>query len=408
VSIVHPGDALSCGERFLCILLLGILVALGPFTIDLYLPAFPALRRDFRVDEALIQLTLTGTILGYAVGQLLVGPWSDRVGRRLPLVLTTVVHIAASVGAGLAPDVVWLCVFRVLQGMGAAGGGVVAMAMVRDLFGGRRLVSMLSRLALITNLAPIAAPVLGSQLLLVFDWRGMFFFLAAYGAAAIILIGFFLDETLVGRHSATHRRRTTRERYRTIFTDRIFVGVAIVGAMRFSGLFAYLAGSPFLFQEVYGFSAQEYGLLFAVNSVGLFAGVQLSAGLSRLVGPQWVLAATTVMQVLAGTMIVVAAVAGLSLWGVVVPLFLFVFACGLGFPMVHVLALVNHGHEAGTAASLLGAINFGFAGLVSPAMGLLGTATAAPMGAVIAVTAAIGGLAVWLVVKPRSVPPLTN
>jgi DHA1 family bicyclomycin/chloramphenicol resistance-like MFS transporter len=401
----HPGDALTRGQRFVYILVLGGLVALGPFTIDLYLPAFPGLQDDFGVSEGRIQLTLTATILGFALGQLIVGPWSDKVGRRLPLILTTVVHITASFAAIASPDVNWLSLCRVLQGMGAAGGAVVAMAVVRDLFGGRPLVVMLSRLSLVTNLAPIVAPVLGSQLLLFTDWRGMFLFLAIYGTVAGLFVTFFLVETMnTGQRNPRHA--TARERYRAIFTDRIFLGVALIGAMRFAGLFSYLASSPFLFQEVYGFSAQQFGLLFAVNSVGLFLGVQGSARLTRVLGPQWILVITTSVQVVAALAII--AGAQLGLWWVLVPLFVFIFACGLGLPMVQVLALINHGREAGTAASLLGAVNFGLAGLISPIVGFLGVGRGAPMGAVMAATAAVGVLAVWVIVRPHTVPPLTD
>ena len=151
----HPGDLLSRRQRLVYVLVLGALTALGPFTIDLYLPAFPALEAELGVNAAAIQITLTGTMIGFGLGQLIVGPWSDKVGRRLPLMLSTALHIAASVAAALAPDITWLIVFRLLQGFGAAAGGVVAMAMVRDLFGGKPLVRMLSRLALVNGLAPV-------------------------------------------------------------------------------------------------------------------------------------------------------------------------------------------------------------------------------------------------------------
>ena len=173
-SVAHPGDLLSRRQRLVYVLILGALTALGPFTVDLYLPAFPVLQDELGVSAAAVQLTLTGTMVGFGFGQLIVGPWSDKVGRRLPLILATALHIAASVAAALSPDIVWLSVFRLLQGFGAAAGGVVAMAMVRDLFGGKPLVRMLSRLALVNGLAPVLAPVIGSQLLGVMDWRGVF------------------------------------------------------------------------------------------------------------------------------------------------------------------------------------------------------------------------------------------
>ena len=173
-TVVHPGDSLSGRQRAVYVLILGALTALGPFTIDLYLPAFPQIEGDLDVSTAAVQLTLTATTLGFAFGQLLVGPWSDKVGRRLPLILATSVHVIASIGVAAAPDISWLLAFRVLQGFGAAAGGVVAMATVRDLFGGYPLVRMLSRLALVTGIAPIAAPVIGSQLLLVMPGAAMF------------------------------------------------------------------------------------------------------------------------------------------------------------------------------------------------------------------------------------------
>ena len=171
ITVAHPGDKLSRRQRLVYVLLLGGLTALGPLTIDLYLPAFPILEEDLGVSAGAIQLTLTGTTIGFALGQLVVGPWSDRIGRRLPLIIATLLHIAACVGAAVSPEIVTLGVFRVLQGAGAAAGGVVAMAMVRDLFGGRPLVRMLSRLALITTLAPLLAPLIGSQMLRFTDWR---------------------------------------------------------------------------------------------------------------------------------------------------------------------------------------------------------------------------------------------
>nr|WP_325210718.1 multidrug effflux MFS transporter [Salinibacterium sp.] len=406
----HPGDALTSRQRLVYVLVLGTLTALGPFTIDLYLPAFPALERDLGVGAAAIQLTLTGTTIGFALGQLLVGPWSDKVGRRLPLILATAVHIAASVGAALAPDIAWLGVFRVLQGFGAAAGGVVAMAMVRDLFGGKRLVTMLSRLALVNGLAPILAPVIGSQLLLITDWRGIFWVLAGYAVLVVGAVLLLITETLPASARRVPGHSTMRSRYRALFTDRVFVGAAIVGAMSFTGLFAYLSSSSFLFQGVYGFSPQQYGLLFGINSVGVVLGVQTSSRLmARLgVGPQWVLVGVTSVQLAMAITIMSLDQAGAGLWGTLIPLWFYITACGFGFPAVQVLALAHHGKEAGTAASLLGALNFGTAGLISPLVGLMGVATATPMAIVMGGAAVLGVVIVWAVVRPRSVPPLED
>ena len=409
VSHTHPGDRLTARQRLVYIVVLGALTALGPFTIDTYLPAFPVLQREFDVSAAVIQLTLTGTMVGFGLGQLIVGPWSDKVGRRLPLLLATSLHIASCIGAALSPDIYWLGAFRVLMGFGAAAGGVVAMAMVRDLFGGRPLVKMLSRLALISGLAPVLAPVIGSQLLLIVDWRGIFWVLAAYGALVIAAVALFIVETLpaVDRRVAGHS--TVGQRYRALFSDRVFVGVALIGGMTFTGLFAYLSSSSFLFQEVYGFTAQQFGLLFAVNSVGIIIGVQTSSLLMRRgVGPQWIIATTTIALLCLATTIGVLSVTGAGLWGTIVPLWFFITACGFTFPCIQVLALANHGKEAGTAASVLGALNFGLAGVLSPIVGVLGVGSALPMAGVMATTALISIVLLWFVVRPRTVPALSH
>jgi DHA1 family bicyclomycin/chloramphenicol resistance-like MFS transporter len=407
-TVVHPGDSLTARQKFVYVIVLGALTALGPFTIDLYLPAFPAVARDLAVSDAAIQLTLTATTIGFALGQLLVGPWSDKVGRRLPLIIATAVHIAASIGVAFAPDVFWVGVFRVLQGVGAAGGGVVAMAMVRDLFGGLPLVRMLSRLALVSGLAPILAPLIGSQLLLVLDWRGIFVFLTAYGVLAILAAIFFLVETLPAERRADRGHSTVGQRYKALFSDRVFVGVVIIGGMTFSGLFSYLSASSFLFQEVYGLNAQEFGLLFAVNSIGIVIGVQTSSRLAKYVAPQWILLGAVTGMLLSSVTIVALDIANVGLLGILIPLFFFIMSCGFSFPCQQVLALAGHGGEAATAASVLGAVNFGLAGLISPIVGLFGIQNAVPMGAVMALTAMVSLIVMWLIVKPQTVPALAH
>ncbi len=407
-TVVHPGDSLTRRQRVTYVLVLGALTALGPFTVDLYLPAFPQVEADLGVSVALVQLTLTATMIGFGFGQLIVGPWSDRIGRRLPLILATTVHVAASLAVALAPDIGWLLAARVLQGAGAAAGGVVAMAMVRDLFGGYPLVRMLSRLALVTGLAPVLAPLIGSQLLLVMPWRGLFAVLACYGVLVVVASWLLIVETLPPARRADPGHSTLGERYRALFRDRIFIGVAIIGGFTFTGLFAYLSASSFLFQDVYGLDAQAYGIVFAANSIGVVIGVQVSSRLARIIGPQWILSVSTAVLLTSAIAIVVLDQLDAGMWGTIVPLFFFITACGFGFPMVQVLALVNHGKEAGTAASLLGAMNFGLAGLLSPVVGVFGIDSATPMGAAMAIAAAVAVLSLWFIVRPRTVPALSR
>lgn len=400
-----PGDFLSRRRKILYILLLGALTALGPFTVDLYLPAFPALEASLGVPEAAVQLTLTGTTVGFALGQLVVGPISDKFGRRIPLIIATALHIAASLGAALSTDITSLGIFRVLMGVGAAGGGVVAMAMVRDLFSGYAMVRMFSRMALVNGLAPILAPVIGSQLLLVMPWPGIFVFLAGYGTAVVVAAIFLVRETLP-REARGRSGLTAGQRYKLLFSDRIFVGLLLVGGLNFAGLFAYLSGSPFLFQDVYGFSPQEYGLLFGINSLAIVAGVQTSSRLIRIVPPQWILACSTAWMFFMALLIVLFDQLGFGLWGILVPLWFYILGTGFTFPSVQVLALANHGAQAGTAASLLGAATFLLAGIISPLVGALGVDSATPMGAVQAGCILLAAAALWLVVRPRTVPSI--
>jgi DHA1 family bicyclomycin/chloramphenicol resistance-like MFS transporter len=402
----HPGDALSGRQRLSYVLILGALTALGPFTMDTYLPSLPTLQADFSTTTSLVQLTLTATTIGFGIGQLLVGPWSDRVGRRLPLILATSLHIAACLGAALAPNIEVLSVFRFLQGFGAAAGGVVAQAMVRDLFGGRPLVKMLSNLALVNGLAPVIAPVVGSQLLLIMPWRGIFWLLAAYGAFVVACVTLWIVETRPKgtRHGSVHS--TTAARYKAVLTDRVYIGIVLVGSMNFAGLFAYLSASTFLFQDLYHFSAQQYGLLFAVNSVGIIIGVQTAGRITHWVGPQWILAWSTAAMLVASAVIVVDSLLGLGEWGVMIPLWFFICACGFGFPTVGVLTMNSHPHEAGTAASLLGAFQFVLAGLVAPVVGLFGETSGLPMGGIMIVTSTVSVLGLWFVVRPRTVPDI--
>ena len=408
--VLHPGDSIPHRRRVLYIVLLGALTALGPFTIDLYLPAFPVLEADFATSATAIQLTLTGTMIGFALGQLIVGPLSDKVGRRVPLLSVTALHVVASVAAALAPTLELLSVARVFQGAGAAAGGVVAAAIVRDLFGGRRLVVMLSRLALVSGVAPVLAPLVGSALLAIMPWRGIFIVLAVYGAVMLVSAVVFLPETLPPARRHERGSTTVWQRYRSVFSDRVFIGVLIIGGMTFSGLFSYLSSSSFLFQLDYQLSPQEYGLMFAVNSFGVVAGVQIAARLAARFGPQWVMAWSTAVLVVAASAIIVTDQLGFGLWGTIVPLFVFMTACGFTFPCVQVLALDRHGKAAGTAQSIIGATNFGVAGVISPLVGWIARdagITATTMASVMAGCGVVAVLALWLVVRPRTVERLT-
>jgi DHA1 family bicyclomycin/chloramphenicol resistance-like MFS transporter len=398
----QPGQSLSSRRRLLYILLLGVLTSLGPLTVDLYLPAFPEVETDLQTTQALVQLTLVGTTLGLALGQLIAGPLSDRFGRRAPLVIASGAYVAASTLAAVSPGITFLVAIRFAEGMAASGGAVIALAVARDLFHGRALALMISRLALVSGVSPIVAPVLGSQLLRWFDWRGLFIFLAAYGLVITIGVIGVLRESNPKTRRLGAEVVTAMTRYRTVLGDRTFVGSALIGGSTFAVLYAYLGSATFIFQDGFGLSAQAFGLLFAANSVGIVLGIQVAARLAPRLGPQWVLVISTSMLALFATVLLLLPLIGAGTWTVLVPLWLVIFCCGLAIPCVQLLCLDQHGAQAGTAASLLGSTNWGFGGIVVPLMGLLGTGSIQTMAITMLASCAIGICALWFVVRPRA------
>jgi len=373
---------MSPAERRRLIIVLGALTALGPFTIDLYLPAFPAVALSLETSAAAIQATLAGTTAGIAIGQLVMGPWSDRVGRRLPLIIATVAHVLASLLCAVAPDVVFLTIARFGMGAAAAAGGVVAAAMVRDLYSGVPMMKLSSRLAMINGAAPIIAPVLGSVLLVWTDWRGIFVVLAAYAAIVVTATIVWVPESLPVYARSSGGFRAFGGIARRLFSDRIFVMLMLIGGMVWGSEFSYLAGSPFLIQDEYGFSATAYGLFFAINAAGYVAGTQLGARVAHRIAPQTMLAVATGVMVVAATLVVIGTAVDLRPL-VLVALWFSVTAVGVAVPCASALALNRVTSNAGTAAALIGASYFGIAAVVTPLGGSGG------MGVVMLVTSCL-------------------
>lgn len=383
------------------VLVLGSLTALPPLTIDLYLPAFPAIADDLAAAESAVQLTLTGTLLGIALGQLIIGPLSDVLGRRRPLIAAVVVHVLASLLCAVAPTIQILGAARVLQGIAASAGAVVSMAVVRDLFTGLPAVRLLSQLMLVTGVAPVLAPSLGSWILSFTDWRGVFWVLAAIGAALVVVVTVGLRETLPPERRRDAGVGPTVRAYGSLVTNRRFVGLLLTGALMMGALFSYIAASSFVFQGVYGLSTQQYGVMFGLNSIGLFAGVQVNARVVRRIRPTAVLAGATGTAVVASGSMVVAAATGVGGFvGVGVPLFVMLSCVGFTLPNIPVLALADHGDRAGTAAALLGASNFVFGAAVAPVVGAFGTSSAVPMAAVMLAGTLSATVAFWTLARP--------
>ncbi|WFE55041.1 multidrug effflux MFS transporter [Micromonospora sp. WMMD1155] len=388
-------------QRAQLVLVLGALIAIGPLTIDMYLPALPAITAGLETTETAVQLTLTGTLVGLALGQLLIGPLSDVVGRRTPLLAGLAAHIVASVLCVFAPNIAVLGTLRVLQGLGVAAATVVATAVVRDLFSGASFARIFSRLMLVMGLAPILAPTLGSGLLRWTDWRGVFAALAVLGVLLIVVAALRLQETLpVARRRHGGVAATLRD-YRGLFNDRAFVGLVLVAGLAMAALFAYVSGSSFVLQREYGLDEQEFGVAFGAGAVGLIAATQFNVRLLRRYTPQQILVSALIAGTAAGLLLILFAATGFGGLGTLLAaLWLVLAAAGLALPNAPALAMSRHSEAAGTAAALLGAVQFGIGALSAPLAGLFGTGSV-PMAIVIAGGMA-ASLAVMLVVVPRA------
>lgn len=401
---LSPGERLPVGRRFRIVLVLGFLTALGPLTIDMYLPSLPTITTDLHATAAAVQLTLTGTLFGLAFGQLLVGPLSDAVGRRTPLLIGTGVHVLASVLCVLAPNLATLGTLRVLQGLGAAAASVVAMAVVRDLFSGLAAARLFSRLMLVVGVAPILAPTVGGLVLGWTSWRGVFVVLTLVGAAIMAATAVVLPETLPAGARRNGGVRGTLRDYGRLLSDRVYVGLILVAGLAMAALFAYVSGSSFVFQDQYGLSEQQFAYVFAAGAVGLIGATQLNVRLLRRWTPQQILAFALLAGLAAGAVLLVFAATGFGgLIGVLVPLWTVLSTVGLAMPNAPALALNRHGEAAGTAAALLGAVQFGVGALAAPLVGVLG------VGAVAMAVVVVGGMlaanvVLWLVVRPRQLP----
>ncbi|SDF43489.1 MFS transporter, DHA1 family, bicyclomycin/chloramphenicol resistance protein [Lentzea fradiae] len=381
------------------VIALGAMVGLGPLTIDMYLPALPSIVTDLGTTAPSVQLTLTGSLLGLGLGQLLVGPYSDAVGRRLPLVLGTLLHVLTSVLCAFTSDITTLTVLRVLQGIGAAATTVVAMAVVRDLHDGRRAATMISHLMLVTGVAPILAPSLGSAVLLAGSWRWVFGALALIGAALVAVAVFAVPETLPPRRRAAHALRPALQGFLTVLRDREFVVLTLVSGLAFGSVFAYISGAPFVLQHQYGLDESEFGLMFGLGAVALVGGTQLNPLLLRRFTPLQVMVAATAIATTTAGVLVFATTTSTSLTGFLVPLAIVIGSIALVTPNATALALSQHGQAAGTAASVLGAIRFGLGSAIAPVVGVLGNDSTAT--AVVMTGSAAAALLFTLSLRPR-------
>jgi DHA1 family bicyclomycin/chloramphenicol resistance-like MFS transporter len=404
VTEFSPGELLPARRRLRLVLVLGFLSALGPLTIDMYLPSLPTITGELHATAAAVQLTLTGTLVGLALGQLVVGPLSDAFGRRLPLLIGIGVHVLASVFCVVAPNLAVLGALRVLQGLGAAAASVVALAVVRDLFEGLAAARILSRLMLVIGVSPILAPTIGGAVLTWTSWRGVFVVLTLIGIMIMTGTALILPETLPRSRRRNGGLAGTVRDYGRLFTDRAYVGLILVAGLSLAALLAYVSGSSFVLENQFGLSEQEFAYVFAAGAVGLIGATQLNLRLLRRWSPLQILAGSLIGALVASAVLMSLAVTGTGgLLGVLIPLWVMLTMVGFAMPNAPALALSRHGEAAGTAAALLGAVQFGVGALVAPLVGVFG-AGAGAMAAVVLLGTLAANLVLWLVVRPCRLP----
>jgi MFS transporter, DHA1 family, multidrug resistance protein len=387
---------------------LGGLTGAAPLSIDTYLPALPGVTGDLRASAPLVALTLTACVIGLAVGQLVAGPLSDVLGRRGPLLAGAAGFALLSAACAFAPDIGTLIALRFGQGLLGAVGIVLARAVVRDIYEGPAAARGFAALMLVSGAAPIIAPVVGGQLLRVTSWRGVFLVLAGLGLVLALGVLIAVPETLAREDRARGEGalaglRTTGAAFRTLLADRRVLACVCAAGLGFAAMFAYISGSTFVLQGLYGLSPQAFSGVFAINSVGIVAATQVAGRLvaAERIAPQRTVAIGLATALAGSTAVLVGALTPAGPWALV-PGF-FVTVCGVGFvlPAATTLALAGHPSRAGSASALLGTSQFLVGGFAAPLVGIGGGHTAVPLGLVM-VVAALTGLVVFALVWRRA------
>ena len=364
---VHSTKSKSIDKKVpLWLWLLGLLTAIGPLTIDMYLPSFPSISADLQVPQSRVELTVSTYLLGLALSQLFYGPIADRYGRKKPLLGGLAIYMLATIGCALASSVEYLLFFRCIQACGAAAAMVIPRAVIRDQLNTRDSAMAMSMMMLIMGVAPILAPLMGGYLSPVTGWRGLFAVMLFYSAIMFVLAIFRLRETMPAEKAVPLHLRTIGRNYAGLLRDRNYMGFSLAGGIGMSGLFAYISVSPTVFINMYGVPQQHFGLFFGLNAFGLIVGSQISARLLRIHSPLGILRTALTcgcLSILIGLGLSLAGMLNLTL----LTLTLLGFTTSLGFilPNATALALKDQGHRLGVASALMGCLQFLFGTLSS-------------------------------------------
>ena len=384
--------------NFRTILILGALSAFGPLAIDFYLPGFPAMAQAFATDEKHIQLTLAVYFLGLSIGQLVYGPIADRFGRRVPLLVGVGLFTAASFACAFAPSLDWLIGARFVQALGGCAGMVLSRAFVSDKCDAVGSAKVFSQLMLVMGLAPILAPMLGGLLVNLYGWQAIFIVLTCFSALAALAVALGLPESLPANVPRQPLSGALRQ-YGRLLKDREYLGHALTGGIAMAGMFAYIAGSPFVFIQLYGVPAEHYGWLFGSNAAGFILVAQVNARLLAKRGPAFLLSRMVWLYLAAGlTLLGISALHTEQLWPLLIPLFICIASLGCIIPNASACAMSGQGARAGSASALLGCLQFSVAAAAAWLVGVLHDGSAMPMAMVISLC---GILAVSIAVATR-------
>jgi len=380
-------------------LILGAFSALGPLTIDMYLPSFPEIVEDFGTKASYVQLSLTACLVGLGLGQLIMGPLSDVHGRRKPLLISLVFYLIASFVCAVAPNIFFFIAARFIQGFAASAGIVISRAVVRDLYSGHELTKFFSMLMLVNNVFPLIAPVAGSGVIAFTAWNGVFVVLGIVGILLVITAGWKLDESLPVDRRVPAGLSKLFSSFSVLLRDRQFTGYALAQGIMIGGIFAYVSGTPFIYQNIYGASPQLFALLFGTNGISLIIGSQLVGRMTHLVSESRFLLTGLLLAGTTSVAVLLVIIFKGPLFLLVALLFVFVASIGITSTASFSLAMETQSHIAGSASALLGLFPFIIGAIVSPLVGIAGEYTAVPMGVILLSTSMLALLAYFGLVR---------
>lgn len=372
-------------KRLWMAIVLGSFAAIAPLSTDMYLPSLPALAEDLQSNTSVAQLTLTANLLGLGLGQLWLGLLSDQRGRRMPLIISLSVYCLSSVLCTAAPSIELLILLRFIQGVSGAGGMVISRAIVRDIYSGSELTKFFSLLMLINGAAPILAPVVGGQLLQFTSWRGIFIVLSILGILMVAAAIFSIQETLSQENRIAGGLKSTLLTLKNLLRDRIFIGYVLTQGFVLAAMFAYISGSPFVIQNIYGASPQMFSLIFAINGLGIIMASQTTGRLAGRIKEKTLLKFGLCVATFGGVLLVMMLSLGVGLIGVLLSLFFVVSSVGIVGTTVFSLAMESQGKSAGSAAALLGLMPFILGSIVAPLTGIGNGQSVWPMATIILV-----------------------